>query len=122
MKTKLWILPVLLTLIVVVPEALSNRQNPGSCLLFPYYDTSGSTMSIHTITNVGTKTVVVRIVFVDGQTCEPVSTKHTLTAGDTFTFGAHGFITQPQTGFIYAYVIENFFTVKEKKADVLIGQ
>ena len=45
MKTSGFITLTLLMLVVFVPDALSNRQNPGSCLLFPYYDTSGATMS-----------------------------------------------------------------------------
>jgi hypothetical protein len=122
MKTVVCLSLTLLLLVVFVPDAFSNRQNPGSCILFPYYDTSGATMSIHTVTNVGTQSVAVRIVFVNGVTCEPVSTKHTLTAGDTFTFAAHGFVSQPQTGFVYVYVLDSFFDVLEKKADVLIGQ
>jgi len=108
--------------LMLVSNAQASRENPASCLLFPYYDTTGYTLSIHTITNVGTSTERVRLVFIDSESCLPYDNWITLTAGDTFTFGAHGLLPEQGIGFLYAYVVQDQYSTLEKDADVLIGQ
>jgi len=121
MSTRTWITMTLLTLFLFVPPARSSGMNPGSCLLFPYYDASGATISIHTITNVGTVDVQIIQVFVDGSSGEKATNWTTIRAGDTLTIAAHG-VYSVGTGFMYAYVVESIFSHLEKKADVLVGQ
>jgi hypothetical protein len=103
-------------------SAEAARQNPGSCLFFPYYDAWGDTMSIHTITNVSNSNVVIRLIGVNGDDCSPKDYWFELIAGDTFTFAAHGLFSWPESGFMYAYVVQDWFLEAEKDADVLIGQ
>lgn len=121
-KKKIQFIMIVSLTLLLTPCAWGARENPASCLFFPYYDTSGDTMSIHTITNVGNTAEYVRLVFVDGYECTPVDYWFMLTAGDTFTFGAHGILPWHQTGFLYAYVVEDQYSSNEKDADVLIGQ
>jgi hypothetical protein len=103
--------------------ASAQREYPGSCLVFPYYDTTGSAFSIHTITNTGPADEYVRIVFIDGQDCKPRDFWIKLTGKDTFTFMASALLPGPPgTGFLYAYVAEAFGSELEKRADVLTGQ
>lgn len=122
MKSCVWMTLILLMLIVLVPDALADGRNPGSCLLFPYFDTTGATMSIHTIMNTGTEDVWIRMVFVESEECKPYDFFFQLGNGDTFTFGAHGLLIFPMRGFMYTYVIESKNQLEEKKADVLVGQ
>lgn len=107
---------------VFVQDAAALRENPGSCLLFPYYDTTGVTLSVHTITNVGEDDIFIRLVFINSQDCGPKDFWWELTAGDTFTFGAHGLVPWQERGFLYVYVVEEQYSTHEKDADVLVGQ
>jgi len=104
-------------------NADASQESPGSCLLFPYYDTTGSTISFHSIQNVGSQTVAVRLVFVNGVTCEPKDAYIDLTPMDTFTFCAHGVLHGWETGFLYAYVVQKKgHAHSEVDYDFLVGQ
>jgi len=124
MANKNW-LTLLLVLIVsffCAPDLQASRENPASCLLFPYYDTTGETISIHTITHVGEESVIIRMVFVDGEDCSPTDFWFKLTPGDTFTFAANGLVDNKETGFLYVYAVKHMHSEVELDADVLIGQ
>jgi hypothetical protein len=124
MNTARWslIFFIIVALLLFTRSAEAKRQNPGSCVLFPYYDAWGNTISIHTITNVSDEEVAVRMIIVDEDECEPKDYWFPLIAGDTFTFAAHGIWPWEERGFMYLYVTEDMYSEKEKDADVLIGQ
>jgi hypothetical protein len=103
-------------------EASADRENPGSCLLFPYYDSADIGLTIITISNTGAKSIDVRIVWVDESNCSPDDVWIKLTGYDTFTFTSKSLTPYKSSGFIYAYVVDQSFSKKEIDADVLIGQ
>lgn len=114
---------VSLLLILFTSPAAALRENPGSCLLFPYYDHSKSSLTIVTIANVSSEPEWIRIVWIDGSDCYPKDWYIRLTGNDTFTFMSHALNPVSGTsGFIYAYVVKTYNSELEKDADVLIGQ
>lgn len=107
----------------------SACRNPGSLLLFPYFDTDGQNLSVITITNTGPDDVVLRIVWVyrekwgSGQYhCVPADTWIELTRNDTFTFFDKDLFFEDEEGFSYVYAVDDFFSDAEIDYDYLIGQ
>jgi hypothetical protein len=113
---------IILALVLFVPAALANRDNPASCLLYPYYTSCSKSMTIITTTNWGQDTVWVRYVFVDGEECTPSDHWIELTPYDTFTFVTRALFPKEGDGFVYAYVVDHEGSHKEIDADVLVGQ
>jgi hypothetical protein len=103
-------------------EAQGQRENPGSCLLFPYYDNSPGNMTIITITNVGFDNIVVRLVWIDEDTCAPLDTWIELTQNDTFTFLNDAMNPFSERGFFYAYAVESYYSRGEVDYDYLVGR
>jgi hypothetical protein len=108
---------------VMCPDHASALQlKPGSCLLYPYYDTTPNSMTVISTTNVGNTDVWVRFVWIDDETCDPYEHWYPLIANDTYTFMTKAVKPYNNRGFMYAYVVENFYSDLEVDADVLIGQ
>jgi hypothetical protein len=118
------ILAFIFALGFIAHDASAKGREPASCILFPYYDTLGSSLAIISITNTsGVDDVHVRIVFLSPENgCVPKDYWRTLTQYDTFTFVDHALNTQQGTGFLYVYVVESFGSKIEKKNDCLVGQ
>lgn len=100
-------------------EAFALGQEAGSLLVFPYYDSHPTALTIVTVTNTNgstqldpntgfqTGTVDVRFVYVDGQSCSPESRVERLTPNDTFTFiPADHNPEAGEEGFLYAYAVD----------------
>jgi hypothetical protein len=49
--------------LIIPMDASAITNNPGSILIFPYYNTQGSGFSIITITNVGGEEIWIRLVW-----------------------------------------------------------
>jgi hypothetical protein len=124
MKFKLMSILLLVCLFVGfnANDAQAARENPGSLALFPYFDTTGTAFSIFSLTNHSADDIAVRIVFVEGKSCIPKDLYIKMTGKDTFTWLADAVFPQGFTGFIYAYVVEEFGNRSEVKKDVLTGQ
>ncbi|MHC4942438.1 MAG: hypothetical protein ACYTG7_05400 [Planctomycetota bacterium] len=113
---------IILAMSLFTPAALANRDNPASCLLYPYYTSCTKSMTIISTTNWGYDTVWVRFVFVDGEECTPSDHWVELTPFDTFTFVTRALFPKEGDGFIYAYAVDHEGSHKEIDADVLVGQ
>jgi len=101
----------------------SACRNPGSLLLFPYYNTVGANaLSVITITNTGSEDVWIRIVWIPEDTCYPMDAWVYLTHKDTLTFLDQEFFAGTSRGFLYAYVVQNNYSIAEEDYDYLIGQ
>lgn len=46
------------------PDAMAATNNPGSLLLFPHYDTQGHSIGLMTVSNVSSKEVWLRLVWI----------------------------------------------------------
>jgi hypothetical protein len=108
-----------------IDASASNCRNPASLLVFPHYDTGIQEMSVITITNTGMDTEWIRLVWIEGGEdgpCFPRDMWIELTRNDTFTFLDDALFFANTRGFVYAYVVDDEYSVAEKDADVLIGQ
>jgi hypothetical protein len=104
-------------------DASADGRNPGSCLLFPNYNTGTDSIAVLTITNTGDETVALRLVWIDKEECTPEDQWIELTAGDTFTFLDEAMNPEKdEQGFMYAYVVESIGSRLEADYDYLIGQ
>lgn len=104
-------------------DASADGRNPGSCLLYPYYNTGVGNLAVMTITNTGDQDVVVRLVWVDSTFCSPEDQWIELTPGDTFSFVDGAMNPQPnELGFMYAYAVDALGSINEIDYDYLIGQ
>jgi hypothetical protein len=103
-------------------DASADGPNPGSVLLYPYYNTAGSTQfAVMTITNTSAIPVTVRIVYIDGATCLPVVWQtRTLSGNDTFSFVDSALFTGTGQGFAFVYALDPG-TGNEGRFDNLIG-
>jgi hypothetical protein len=95
---------------------------PGSCLIYPYFNSHPGQMTIFRISNVSMETVYVRLVFIDEVHCAPEDRWISLTGGDTLTFLDTWMIPVSARGFLYAHIVESGFSSAEKESNVLIGQ
>jgi hypothetical protein len=103
-------------------DAVAGGRNPGSCLLFPYFNTYPGNLACMTITNTGEEDVAIRLVWIDCCFCSPEDQWIELTAGDTFTFLDYAMNPESEMGFMYAYAVESVGSTFEKDFDFLIGQ
>jgi hypothetical protein len=116
MKLKVFVVLALVTLmcILATPTASASRQNPGACLLFPYYDNTGGTLTILTVTNVSQEPVWLRMVWIDEVDCIPRDSWWEMTGEDTFTFLSNAMIFGASKGFLYIYVVDGEFSINER--------
>jgi hypothetical protein len=113
----------LLVIGTVTYDASAEGRKPASCLLYPYFNTITGNFAVITVTNTCADEVNLRIVFVGLENdCLPKDYWRTLTGYDTFTFVDRALNRKAQIGFCYIYVVENYGSKVEKKADCLIGQ
>lgn len=125
MKVKRCVLFVLVGLCIfsMTHDASASRQNPGSCLLFPYFENNNQTVNVISITNVNSsEDLWVRLVWISDNGCNPLDFWFELTPRDTLTFTAKAVCPYQGTGFFYAYVVQGAWSTMEKDADFLIGQ
>lgn len=107
----------------VVQEAGAVSNNPGSCLLFPSYNTCDpNTMSIMTVTNTGNEHLWIRLVYIDYRDGIPRDLFFDLDEYDSFTFLDHALFFGSTKGFFYVYVVDDEYSCYEIDADFLIGQ
>lgn len=124
-RTGLMLAFVLLLLTVLCPCVLASRGNPGSCLLFPYVNTSAGNLTIITITNVQLDSIWLRFVWVDSEQCTPEDHWFSLTGEDTVTFLCSVFQGKSFEGFLYVYVVDGEGSEMERtdiETNVLVGQ
>lgn len=104
-------------------DAFAGGQNPSSVLVFPIYTTNTGEFAVITITNTSFDDIWVRLVWVDGEDCTPEDSWIMLTGRDTFTFVDGSVNPESETGFLYAYVVEDENSkIEEYDMNVLIGQ
>ena len=97
-------------------------RNPGSVLLFPYYNTQGAGLSVMTITNTGNDDVWLRLVWVAEDDCIPRDLWFELTKKDQLTFLDQAMFFGNTRGFLYVYAVEDEYSIAEIDYDCLIGQ
>jgi len=125
MRTQRMILAIITCLccFALSKDAAAHQQNPGSCLLFPYYKISNNCVNIISVTNMDfDKSFWVRFVWIDDEECNPSDNFIYLTPKDTFTCTAKSMISSYERGFLYVYAVENEGSTVEIDADCLIGQ
>lgn len=110
----------LLALAALMPTAAAGDGNPGSVLLYPYYDTT-TDIVFFSITNVAQDKQTVRLVFIDEDDCAPKEMIVKLTGYDTFTFYVSAMLGVDHRGFMYAHVIDKSSS-NELHSDALVGQ
>ena len=92
------------TLALLAASAQAERNDPGSLMIFPEYDSRQGSYTFLTITNVNsTEGVRVHLNFVDGDDCLTNNAFETLTPRDTITFYASSLSPNPERGFCYGY-------------------
>lgn len=114
-------------------EARATGQEPGSLLIFPYFDSHPSVLNIITVTNTNSNTATdpisglqlgtidVMFKYVDGEECSPENRVERLTPNDTFTFIAAIHNPEPdEKGFLYVYALD-VYTGLPVAFDYLIG-
>ena len=105
-------------------DASAAGQDPAACLLFPYFNTNAGNLAVITITNACADDIVVRLVFINEQSCFPVDRWIELTGYDTFSFVDSAMNAYGQRGFLYAYVVGAYGSILEHDGEknCLIGQ
>jgi len=103
-------------------DASAAGQDPAACLLYPYFNTNAGNLAVITITNTCPDDIVVRLVFVNEQSCFPVDRWVELTGYDTFSFTDQAMSAYGQRGFLYVYVVDKFGGINEENKNCLIGQ
>jgi len=85
-------------------SAMAERNDPGSLVIYPEYDSRPGSYTFLTLTNVNTsESVRVHFNFVDGEDCLTSNAFETLTPRDTVTFYSTTLSPTPGRGFCYAY-------------------
>jgi hypothetical protein len=105
-----------------VDASASACRNPGSVLMFPYYNTQGAGLSVMTITNTGNEDVWIRLVWIAENDCIPRDLWFELTKKDQLTFLDQALFFGNTRGFLYVYAVEDEYSVAEIDFDCLIGQ
>ncbi len=87
--------------------ASADRNDPGSLLVFPEYDSRPGTISLLTVTNTNGSqdegAVRVHFNYVDGETCLKADAMETLTPRDTITLLSQAHAPGLSRGYCYAY-------------------
>ncbi len=92
------------TLALLAASAHAERNDPGSLMIFPEYDSRQGSYTFLTVTNVNpSESVRVHFNFVDGEDCGTNNAFETLTPRDTITFYSTALSPTPGRGFCYAY-------------------
>jgi hypothetical protein len=117
-------------------EASADGREPGSCLLFPFYNSFSPAfnVSVMTITNTSEDPVWVRLVWIDGHffppvggpfatnLCSPEDRWIWLSGNDTFTFTDQSYNPAGgEIGYMYAYAVTGNNDVEEYDHNFLIG-
>jgi hypothetical protein len=100
----------------------SACRNPGTVLLFPYYNTQEPGLSVMTITNTGNEDVWIRLVWIAEDDCIPRDLWFHLTKKDQLTFLDQALFFGNTRGFLYVYAVEDEDSVNEIDYNFLIGQ
>ncbi len=100
---------LLLASVVLTSPALAERNDPGSLLLFPEYDTRPGSVTFLTVTNTNadavTGSIRVHFNYVDGQSCLKMDAQELLTPRDTITVMARAHAPGHGRGFCYAFAL-----------------
>lgn len=100
-------LAALVSLALCAGQAQAGRNDPGSLLVFPEYDTRPGSISLLTVTNVnGDAPVGVRFAFVEADTCDVHERRALLSPGDTLTLYPTAQLPAPSRGFCFAYAVD----------------
>jgi hypothetical protein len=103
-----WSLPLACAILCAAPEALADRNDPGSLVIFPEYDSRIGSYTFLTVTNVHTtESVSVHFIYVDEESCLRSNAFKTLTARDTVTFYATDQAPDHGRGYCYAYALSS---------------
>lgn len=109
--------------LVMSMDASAITNNPGSLLLFPYFDTtSQQSMTIFTVNNVSDQSVWIRLMWVASDDGIPRDLWFDLAGKDSFCFVDQAIFFGNTKGFIYVYVVDDEYSVGEIEANVLVGQ
>jgi len=97
----------LLPLFLLTSPLQAERNDPGSLLIFPEFDSRPGAITFLTVTNTNTDPVAgaVRVHFnyVDGESCQKADASELLSPGDTITLFARAHAPNHGHGFAYAY-------------------
>jgi len=121
MKIALIVLSVCLGGLFFLQEAEAG-ENPGSLLLFPYFNTAPHNMSVVSISNVSPDPVWVRLVWIESFAGFPRDMWIDLAGFDSFTFIDDALFFSDTDGFFYFYVVEEEYSTHEIQKDILVGQ
>lgn len=115
------LLPLACTLLLATPEALADRNDPGSLLIFAEFDSRPGSYTFLTVTNVNeTESVRLHFNYVNGEDCLKSNAFKTMTPRDTVTFYASTQSPDPDRGWCYTYA-RSMTTGKAVDFDYLIG-
>ncbi|MFT7485924.1 MAG: hypothetical protein ACI9F9_001776 [Candidatus Paceibacteria bacterium] len=91
-------------LLLAIGSAQAERNDPGSLLIFPEYDSRQGSYTFLTVTNVNTsESVRVHFNYVSGETCLKFDAMETLTPRDTVTFFSRNHSPTEGRGYCFAY-------------------
>jgi hypothetical protein len=96
------------SLLGLAPGALAERNDPGSLLVFPEYDSRPGAVTFLTVTNTSSAlgsegSIRVHFNYVDGETCLKADAMETLTPRDTITVLSQAHAPGQHRGFCFAY-------------------
>ena len=91
-------------LVLSVGSVQAERNDPGSLLIFPEYDSRPGSYTFLTVTNLhSTESIRVHFNYVSGDTCMKSDALETMTPRDTVTFFSTTQSPTPGRGYCYAY-------------------
>lgn len=91
-------------LVMAASPAHAERNDPGSLLIFPEYDSRQGSFSFLTVTNVNiSESIRVHFNWVDEESCLKTNAFKTLTPRDTITFYSSSSSPNPNRGYCFAY-------------------
>ncbi|MFT7669053.1 MAG: hypothetical protein ACI8X5_001753 [Planctomycetota bacterium] len=114
-------LGLLCLLCLTASNATAERNDPGSLLIFPEYDSRVASYTFLTVTNTHpTESVRVHLNWIDGEDCSKSNAYKTLTPRDTVTFISLTASPNLNRGFCFAYAL-GMSSASPTDFDYLIG-
>ena len=90
--------------------AFGTALEPGSLLIYPYFNSEDAVATIITVTNTNPDAVSgkidVHFIYIDGETCQESNRTETLTANDTFSVIANWHNPDQAFGYLYVYAVK----------------
>ena len=96
-----------LTFILLAPSAKARGPEPGSLLVYPFFNSEQAVASVVTVTNACTDTewgtIFAHFIYIDAETCQETNRTQRLTHNDTFSAIVSAHNPNQAMGYLYVY-------------------